>query len=146
MTPRPRSPHPRFVRSTRSVAAALAVLAILAIQAGTLCQGWQSTAEARMSCCVAGGGCTMHESEPSDGAGDVVLQADADRCCAASESDDSSAPSAAFAQSISSAVLGTVAPLLDMPPSATLEMRWRLVAPSPPARVSKHVLFSVFLV
>lgn len=130
----------------RPVAAALAVLALLALQAGTLCQGWQTTAEARMSCCVDGGGCAMHESEPSDVAGGIVMQADADRCCAASESNGSSAPSGAFAESISSAVLGTVAPLLDVPPSRTLQMRSRLIAPSPPGRVSKHVLLSVFLV
>lgn len=125
----------------RPVAAALAVLALLALQAATLCQGWQTTAEARMSCCVDGGGCAMH-----DVAGGIVMQADADRCCAASESNGSSAPSGAFAESISSAVLGTIAPLLDVPPSRTLQMRWRLIAPSPPGRVSKHVLLSVFLV
>lgn len=130
----------------RPAAAVLAALAFVALQAGTICQGWQRTAEARMACCAEGGGCAMHEPATSEAAAGVVTQADADRCCAASESDDSSAPSAAFAQSIPSAVLGTTAPSLDVPPSGILEMRRRLIAPSPPGRVSKHVLLSVFLV
>lgn len=118
------------------------MLALLVLQGAAICQGWQPTPEARMACCEVGIQCTMHESM-TDEAVPAPSQADADRCCAESESDDSSAPSPNFALKVSPAVPMSAVVFLVAPVASTLHPRDSL---PPPSHVAKHVLLSVFLV
>jgi hypothetical protein len=75
----------------------------------------------------------------------VVTQAEADSCCAASDSDESSPSSTPFALSITFAVLQpgllVVAPQLATHSFQTLELVGLRASPVP-----KHLLLSVFLV
>jgi hypothetical protein len=88
----------------------------------------------------------MHGSDPEDGRSKrVVSQAEADRCCAASERNDSAPSPAGPAFSVAlPTALGHVPAFLPEPASrASLS---RASTPVPPAHVPKHVLLSVFLV
>jgi hypothetical protein len=86
----------------------------------------------------------MHESESPDESS-VPTQAEADRCCAASEQDDSSP--APFSLT-SLATLGSVlSPLPAFLPEPDAHARvWRASIPIPATHVPKHLLLSVFLV
>jgi hypothetical protein len=88
----------------------------------------------------------MHASESDDGgAARVITQAEADRCCAASERDDS-APShstVAFSVVLGPASNPVPSPLTEPQPRALWS---RAAVPIPKAHVPKHVLLSVFLV
>ena len=54
------------------------------------CEGWLSTAEARMACCANEQECPMHKAgQHPSGSNQRISQSDADRCCAASEDGDS---------------------------------------------------------
>jgi len=87
----------------------------------------------------------MHKSEPEDGSTRVLTQAEADRCCAASEQDDSTpSPSSAGFFVALGIVLCPVPALISDPP-AHVEL-WRASVPIPTAHVPKHLLLSVFLV
>ena len=113
---------------------------------GAVCAGWAATAEARMACC-ADGACPMHRREPRrSGLHQAPAQAEADTCCAFSESEHSS-------RSTTTVVAAVLNPLLEpgivAPPSVPLLVRrvdWRTTAPLPAALVPRHVLLSVFLV
>ena len=83
------------VRFSRRLSAVLLTLALAAGQAG-VCAGWMPTPEERMACCSDDGPCPMHKSESEDGPTRDVTQAEADRCCAASEHEDST-PSQSYA-------------------------------------------------
>jgi hypothetical protein len=124
-----------------------ALLLTLALSAShvALCAGWMVTPEARMACCSMDGACPMHKSDSTDSGSGAVTQAEADRCCAASEQ-GSSAPSASVSVfSVSfSPVFSPVQPVL---PTAVAQPRaWRMLVPIPAAHVPKHLLLSVFLV
>jgi hypothetical protein len=132
------------VRFSRGLSVVLLTLA-LAVGQAEVCAGWMPTPEARMACCSDDGPCPMHKSESQDGPTTVVTQAEADRCCAASEQDDSapSPTSPAFFMTLAVA-LGPVAVLLPQPEAhASIS---RASVPIPTAHVPKHVLLSVFLV
>ena len=134
-----------MVSFSRRLSAVLLTLALVAGQVG-VCAGWMSSPEARMACCSDDGTCPMHKSESKDdGPTRVITQAEADRCCAASEQDDSapSPSSAAFFVALG-VVLGPVPALLP-DPQARVEL-WRASVPIPTAHVPKHLLLSVFLV
>jgi hypothetical protein len=138
-------PHPRGVLSfARRLSAVFLALALVAGQAG-VCAGWMPTPEARMACCSEDGPCPMHKSESEDGPTRVVTQAEADRCCAASEHEDStpSQSNAAFFVTLSVALIPL--PGLLPAPEAHAEI-WRASVPIPTGHVPKHVLLSVFLV
>jgi hypothetical protein len=128
----------------RRLSAALLTLALAAGQAG-VCAGWMPTAEARMACCLNDGACPMHKSGPEAESTRVLTQAEADRCCAAAEQDDSAPlPSIAGFFTMLAAALSPVPVLLP-----TLEPHpelWRAAVPLSTAHVPKHVLLSVFLV
>ena len=127
-TPAP-VPHPREVLSFgQRLSAVLLALALAAGQAG-VCAGWMPTADARMACC-------------SDR---VLTQAEADRCCAASEQDDSAPSPTNVAFFVTPAVaLGPVPALLpEFEPHPDI---WRAAVPVPATHVPKHLLLSVFLV
>lgn len=138
-------PHPRGVLSfARRLSAVFLALALVAGQAG-VCAGWMPTPEARMACCSEDGPCPMHKSESEDGPTRVVTQAEADRCCAASEHEDSTPSQSNAAFFVTLAVALIPVPGLLPAPEAHAEI-WRASVPIPTGHVPKHVLLSVFLV
>ena len=129
---------------TRQMSALVLMLAVAASNGG-LCAGWMPTAEARMACCAEGDRCPMHQSESNAADGvRVVSQADADRCCALSERDDSAPSSVAFAFISPLAIVAS--PVRFVVPEPQSHLTLRSLLPSPPTDVPKHVLLSVFLV
>ncbi|MEQ1908113.1 MAG: hypothetical protein ABMA15_04780 [Vicinamibacterales bacterium] len=138
--------HPTLVDLLFRRAAALVVALTLGAAGWAECAGWQATPEARMACCSDSDVCPMHGSpEPGSGFGRVVTQAQADNCCAASDTDDSTPSAGAFSLSLSAALvtsrLATMAPVTTPAPLDA----WRAHVPLPGAHVPKHVLLSVFL-
>ena len=130
---------------TRRIATIALVLFISAGDVG-LCAGWEATAEARMACCVEGGSCPMHKSDrPGSDSARVLSQAEADSCCAASESDDSTPSTSTFAMAVPPA---TVAHALfaSVPPAALPRDAAREPVPLAGSQVPRHLLLSVFLI
>ncbi len=135
-----------MVRFSKRLSVALLTLALAAGQAG-VCAGWMATPEARMACCSDDGPCPMHKSESEDGPKPtrVVTQAEADRCCAASEHEDStpSQSNAGFFLTLGVALSPILALLPEPEPHPGI---WRASVPIPASHVPKHLLLSVFLV
>lgn len=98
-----------------------------------------------MACCSDDGPCPMHKSELEDGPTRVVSQAEADRCCAASEHEDStpSPSNAGFFLTLAVALSPIPALLPEPEPHPDI---WRASVPLPASHVPKHLLLSVFLV
>lgn len=119
---------------------------ILTLSAGGLglCAGWEATAEARMACCVKGAACPMHTADDS-GTRQVVSQAVADACCAASERGDAAPSDAAYVPLAT--LLPAVSPIalalvpIDVPIDA-----WSADVPAPGLHVATHLLLSVLLI
>ena len=132
------------VRFSKRLSVALLTLALAAGQAG-VCAGWMATPEARMACCSDDGPCPMHKSESEDGPTRVVSQAEADRCCAASEHEDSTPSQSNAAFFVTLAVALSPIPGLLPAPEAHADI-WRASVPIPASHVPKHLLLSVFLV
>jgi hypothetical protein len=132
------------VRFSRRFSVVLLAVALAAGQAG-VCAGWMATPEARMACCSEDGPCPMHKSESEDGPTRVVTQAEADRCCAASEHEDSTPSQSNAAFFVTLAVALSPIPGLLPAPEAHADV-WRASVPIPTGHVPKHVLLSVFLV
>jgi predicted carbohydrate-binding protein with CBM5 and CBM33 domain len=120
------------VRFSRRLSVVLLTLALAAGQAG-VCAGWMATPEARMACCS------------EDGQTRIVTQAEADRCCAASEREDSAPSPAGPGIFVTLAVALSPIPGLLPAPEAHADI-WRASVPIPTGHVPKHVLLSVFLV
>jgi hypothetical protein len=99
-----------------------------------------------MACCAKDDTCPMHKGKSSGSAGQVLTQAQADRCCAASERDDSSPTNPTAVAAITPAVLGTGVVVPAPVPALVLSDDWRTAAPIPTTPVPRHVLLSVFLV
>jgi hypothetical protein len=143
--------HPKEVPDLRKrVAALVAVVAVVAVVAGLWapCAGWQTSAEARLSCCLADGSCPM-ETPDSPGATTQsrVTQADADNCCAAAERSRSTSPDSSSLTHGLTPLAIINGPLAPLPPDVGSERsssRFVDVAPSPPT--PRHLLLSVFLV
>lgn len=130
---------------SRNLSAILLSLALVAGQGG-VCAGWGPTPQARMACCLGNGPCPMHESESDNGAAERVLtQAEADRCCAASEPDDSAPSQSSVTLSVALGLVSSPVPSL-LPEPQHHALRSRAPAPIPKAHVPRHVLLSVFLV
>lgn len=134
--------HPRIVLPLSRRVSALVLTLALAASNAALCAGWMRTAAERMGCCSEGSTCPMHKAD-EHGVAQAVSQAEADRCCAASESDGSPTASALNVP-VSLAPVQTVVRLVP-PPLARVETR-RARAPMPGTPVPKHLLLSVFLV
>jgi hypothetical protein len=132
------------VSFSRPLSAVLLALALVAGQAG-VCAGWMPTPEARMACCSEDGPCPMHKSESEDGPTRVVTQAEADRCCAASEHEDSTPSQSNAGFFLTLAVALSPIPGLLPAPEAHADI-WRASVPIPTGHVPKHLLLSVFLV
>jgi hypothetical protein len=111
-----------------------------------LCAGWLPTADARMACCV-DGTCPMHASPKRAGSPDrPVTQAEADRCCAASEPTDL-APAVPAATALDGSVI-TVGPSV-LVATLAIETAHAASPPRPPLplpHISRHLLLSVLLV
>lgn len=89
----------------------------------------------------------MHKGNSHhSGSARALTQAEADSCCASSESKNSSQSSPTSVAAITAAVLGVGIVLPANVPALVLSDAWRTSAPIPIASVSKHVLLSVFLV
>lgn len=129
----------------RPVASVLVLVAILVSQAGVVCEGWRTSVEARMACCAEGVDCGMHESAASTDATGSRAQDAANRCCAASEADDSRAPKSTI--SITSHAIAVKLPMALMSTETSGTHAWHArPAFSPLRHVSTHILLSVFLV
>jgi hypothetical protein len=140
--------HPEIVKLLLRRTTALVVALALAAAGWAECAGWQASPEARMACCTGTGDCPMHGStDPGAGSERVVTQAQADSCCAASDTDNSTPSSGAFSLSLSAALvtsaLSTMAP--PAAPAASVDA-WRTHVPLTVSQVAKHVLLSVFLI
>lgn len=133
-----------MVRFSKRLSVVLLTLALAAGQAG-VCAGWMATPQARMACCSDDGPCPMHKSESEDGPTRVVSQAEADRCCAASEHEDSTPSQSNAAFFVTLAVALSPIPGLLPAPEAHADI-WRASVPIPASHVPKHLLLSVFLV
>jgi hypothetical protein len=85
----------------------------------------------------------MHKGHSHrSGSARVLTQAQADSCCASSESQHSSQSKPSFVTTITAAVLGAGVIL----PALLVRDAWRTSAPIRVAPVPKHVLLSVFLI
>jgi hypothetical protein len=87
----------------------------------------------------------MHADSDDSTSRRVITQAEADRCCATSERDDSAPSESSF---VLAASLGfVVSPVPPVLPEAAIARAWnRTFAPLPPTHVPKHLLLSVLLV
>lgn len=129
--------------SRRLVALALAVLVSAANVA--VCAGWAPTPEARMACCTESGACPMHKSASNADDMRVVSQADADRCCALSERDDSAPSSGAYVFTVALAIVTSPVPCVASELNSH-QAGWHSPVPNPANNIPKHLLLSVFLV
>lgn len=124
------------------------LVAVLALSAGNLaaCTGWDSTPEARMTCCAADPDCPLHDADsPAAGVTTVVSQAQADNCCAVSEGRESNLPTSAVALSTTLPLAsGPLTAIIPAAPSA--RESWRTLVPAPRSAVPTHLLLSVFLI
>jgi hypothetical protein len=138
--------HPRTVlRFSRRLSTAVIALT-LGAGSPTLCAGWMPTPEARMACCSDDGPCPMHKSPSHENrSAPVVTQAEADRCCATPEQDDSAPSTSIVAFAVSLALVPSAVPVL-LPDAAARADAWRTAVRVPVTRVPKHLLLSVFLV
>ena len=92
--------HPRDVSNL--VRRLASFVAVLALSAGNLaaCTAWDSTPEARMTCCAADPDCPLRDAtSPGSSATSVVSQSQADSCCAVSEGHQSGTQVPAFVPS-----------------------------------------------
>lgn len=88
----------------------------------------------------------MHKSDSEDDESKrVVSQAEADRCCAASEHEDSTPSQSNAAFFVTLAVALSPIPGLLPAPEGHADI-WRASVPIPASHVPKHLLLSVFLV
>jgi hypothetical protein len=138
--------HPKCVEVVLRRTAALVVVLALSAAGWAECAGWQASPEARMACC-SGRDCPMHGStEPGASSERVVTQGQADSCCAASDTNDSTPSAGAFSLSLSAALVpSTLYTLAPITAAASFDAR-RTHVPLRIGQVSKHVLLSVFLI
>ena len=136
-------PHPERVLSFgHRLSAVLLTLALALGQAG-VCAGWMATPEARMACCADDGSCPMHKSRALDDGSTRVSQAEADRCCAASEPDPPPAPAG---PAFSATLAPPVSPVAVMIPEPESRRDTASRSAPGPAHVPRYLLLSVFLV
>jgi hypothetical protein len=88
----------------------------------------------------------MHTSESNEQAANrVISQAEADRCCASSERDESVPSSSSFVFAVALVAVTSPVPFVVPEIGQAIEA-WRTVVPVPGTHVSKHILLSVLLV
>jgi hypothetical protein len=125
-------------------ACSLVLLLALFVPAAVECAGWKPSAEARKACCAAGT-CAKESAQLSAGSKPIVSQADADDCCAASETQESDSPSPTHATLIAVADLqpAVFPATFDLTPATRRSER---LEPPQATAVPRHLLLSVFLV
>jgi hypothetical protein len=134
-----------FLRASIARLAATACLLALASGPWLQCAGWQAAPADRMACCADDGQCPMDDNAVHAGHAAPATQADADRCCAMSESDN--VPQAPAARVVLAAILVQLTG-----PSATFAVdrdsrdRLRSRDQIPASPVPRHLLLSVFLI
>jgi hypothetical protein len=139
--------HPRIVELLLRRTAAFVVALAFAAAGWAECAGWHASPEERMACCSGVGDCPMHGStKPGAGPESGITQAQADSCCAASETNDSTPSAAIFSLSLSALVNSTVHTLAPIMAPPSLFDAWRPHEPLPRGHVPKYVLLSVFLI
>jgi len=110
------------------------------------CQGWLTTAEARMACCANEQECPMHKAgRHSSGSRQLVSQSDADRCCATSEHGESM-PTSVKAFTVDGLALIPISLSGAVVAPATWSDNPIEQVSGPPSSRSRHVLLSVFLI
>jgi hypothetical protein len=130
---------------SRRGASVLIVLA-LAVASPAVCAGWMPMPEDRMACCTGEGTCPMHPAETARHDSEHALsQADADRCCAASERDDSAPAPLNLTPAAAAPLAIDPIPIVMADISARADL-WRTSVPIPATRIPRHLLFSVLLV
>ena len=125
----------------------IALAAVLALTVGNVvaCAGWESSAEARMACCMDSATCPMHKSETHEHASSKVLtQTQADSCCAAATQRHDSASQSTFAASAVTALV-PVPLFTHLVPTFAPNDR-RIDVPLPPPSIATHLRLSVLLV
>ena len=128
------------------LSAVLLCLGLVGGNTAAVCAGWLATPEARMACCTGHGPCPMHKSDSHDQGGKrLISQAEADRCCASSEREESAPSSPSFVIAVALAPVTIPVPFVA-PEIGPAFDAWRTVVPIPAAHVSKHLLLSVLLV
>ena len=132
--------HPTVVNLLRRTTALIVVLS-LGAAGWAECAGWQTTAAARIACCSGSGDCPMHR-----GAETIVTQAQADSCCAASNSNPSKPSDEAFSLPLSAALVASTFSTLASIMAPASRDAWRTHVPLPVGQVPRHVLLSVFLI
>lgn len=126
----------------------LVLTLLVAVGNAAVCAGWQGSAEARMACCTGPGGCPMHAHGSDDQTGSTpsaLSQAQADGCCASSESDDAPQTSQGIAWSWTPAL---VVPFVLADPGLDVRqqpVRAQISRPPPARAVPRHLLLAVFL-
>ena len=89
----------------------------------------------------------MHQGDsPNSVSGRELAQAQADKCCASSEREQSNTSNPTLVAALSNAVLGSGIVLPPSAPAFDVSNNWRTAFPIPKAAVPRHVLLSVFLV
>ena len=134
--------HPKSVRRLLNRLASISCVLALAQGAIAQCVGWQATPEARRQCCQ-NGVCPLHHRESTSQT--HVSQAAADDCCAQSEQRGSTPTRTVLAGVTTLAVIQSVQ-AVELGLAPTIIVSAPAESPSPPTRVPKHVLLSVFLV
>ena len=130
-----------FLRQAVSLVLALSMLAANL----AACAGWSSSPESRMACCEGMENCPMHGRKGTERSTQQLTQADADACCAMSESRDAAPGGQGPPITISMTV--ATAPLLPSD-HAVVESAPVAIRPHPDVSpsVPKHLLLSVLLV
>jgi hypothetical protein len=109
------------------------------------CQGWLSTAEARMACCANEQECPMDKAGEHSSGSLRISQSDADRCCAQSERGDSVPASVKASAGDAAALIPITLSGVLASPATWFPNGTERVSGPPPSR-SRHVLLSVFLI
>lgn len=122
---------------------AFALTVVLSVGQAAVCAGWLATPEARMACCEQGP-CAMH-GESGGAPARSLGQADADRCCAASERETPAQETGTGGAAIGLAIVPLPTPHVPSPAS-TLSGAWEARAPAPVPRIPKYLLLSVLIV
>jgi hypothetical protein len=136
--------HSRAVGMLRRRIAVSALAVVLSAGDAGVCAGWEATAEARMACCVEGS-CPMHNAETGLHSAEILSQAQADSCCASSESTNPTPASPVFAMALPPVTV--VQQFFTARPGVSCAFdAARDAVTVAIRRVPKHVFLSVFLI
>jgi hypothetical protein len=138
--------HASNVLSLARQVAAVTIVLAMTIGSPAVCGGWTAAADDRRACCVEETGCPMrgpsvHHSHAFPG----TTQAQADACCAASESRKSSPTTPHFTNIASPSLVPIALPFVVAAP-IPVDLSTRLTPVRRPGPVPRHLLLSVLIV